>query len=241
MMNIPSREVRNLATLFARIVDFKRHYTCRHSIGVAENAENMAKFYGFPEDKKTRFYLAGALHDIGKLMIPNEILQKPAKLTDEEYLVMKRHVIYTYQILSQIHSKGMDEVVRWASNHHEKINGEGYPNGLTAKNLSKEEQIMTCCDIYQALTEKRAYKAGFSHEKAMEIMREMVLHGDLDNSIVEDMDQVFGGIQPDEAKTYCNPYALNIRQMNLPHNPKPFAIKKARIQIMNSRFFILSW
>ncbi len=192
-------EVRNLATLFARIVDFKQHYTCRHSIGVAENAENMAKFYGFPEDKKTRFYLAGALHDIGKLMIPNEILQKPAKLTDEEYLVMKRHVIYTYQILSQIHSKGMDEVVRWASNHHEKINGEGYPNGLTAKNLSKEEQIMTCCDIYQALTEKRAYKVGFSHEKAMEIMREMVLRGDLDNSIVEDMDQVFGGIQPDEA------------------------------------------
>ncbi len=188
------QEVRNMATLFARIVDFKQHYTCRHSIGVAENAEIMAKHYKFSDDKITRYYLAGALHDIGKLMISNEILQKPSKLSDAEFLKMKAHAYYTYEILSSIASKNMNDIVSWASHHHEKLNGAGYPFGLTADKLSMEERLMTCCDIYQALTEKRAYKDGFSHAKAISIMRESAMKGEIDNDIVNNMDIVLSNM-----------------------------------------------
>lgn len=190
------QEVQNLAYLFAHIVDMKQNYNCQHSTGVAENAMTMARYYHFPEDKITKYYLAGALHDIGKLMIDNSILQKPGKLTDEEFEKMKMHATYSYQILKQI--KNMDDILVWASHHHEKLDGSGYPFGLTGDQLSKEERLMTCCDIYQALTEKRAYKDGFSHEKAMGIMRDMAIQGKIDNDIVSDMDQVFGKRRPEE-------------------------------------------
>ena len=75
----------------------------------------------------------------------------------------------------------------WASHHHEKLNGTGYPFGLDASQLSSEERLMTCCDIYQALTEARPYKEGFTHAKAMEIMRDMVIKGEIDMDIVNDM------------------------------------------------------
>ena len=102
---------------------------------------------------------------------------------------MKQHAYYTYDILSQI--KNMDEIMIWASHHHEKLNGTGYPFGLKEENLSMEERLMACCDIYQALTEERAYKKGFSHEEAISIMRDMVIKGEIDNGIVASMDAVF--------------------------------------------------
>ncbi len=183
------QEVHNLATLLARIIDFKSHYTCKHSLGVATKAEIMAIHYNFPQEKTIRYYLSGALHDIGKLMIQNSILKKPAKLTDEEYLVMKNHAFYTHEILKNL--KGMRDITDWASHHHEKMNGQGYPFGLSAKSLTLEDRLMTCVDIYQALTEERPYKKGFTHQKTIEIMQEMVVNGELDGEIVEEVNAVF--------------------------------------------------
>ena len=197
-----AQEVVNLATLIARIVDYKSHYTCKHSTGVAEKCAAMADFYNFSEEKRTKYYLAGALHDIGKLMISNSILQKPAKLNDYEFELMKQHAYYTYDILQHIHNKNMDDIIIWSSHHHEKLNGTGYPFGLTAEQLSHEERLMTCCDIYQALTEERTYKAGFSHEKAISIMRDMVIKGEIDNNIVNAIDNVFSqNVKRDVPKT----------------------------------------
>ena len=194
------QEVVNLATLIARIVDYKSHYTCKHSIGVAKNCDVMAKYYHFPEEKRVKYYLAGALHDIGKLMIDNSILQKPSKLNEYEYELMKQHAYYTYDILH--HVKNMNDILIWASHHHEKLNGEGYPFGLKAESLSNEERLMTCCDIYQALTEERPYKSGFPHEKAISIMRDMVIKGEIDNNIVMAMDMEFrDGSRVNEAPT----------------------------------------
>ena len=172
------QEVHNLATLIARIIDFKSHYTCKHSLGVAKKAEYMAIHY-----------LAGALHDVGKLMIHNSILKKPGRLTDEEYLVMKNHAHYTYEILRNL--KGMQDITTWASHHHEKLDGTGYPMGLTAKDLSQEERLMTCVDIYQALTEERPYKEGFPHNQTMQIMYDMARKGEIDGDIVEEVNAVF--------------------------------------------------
>ena len=183
------QEVINLATLIAKIIDFKSHYTCRHSSGVAVNCKIMAEHYKFPDEKLTRFYLAGALHDVGKLKISNAILQKPSRLDDSEYEIMKKHAYYTYEIVSEI--KNMDDIKVWAAHHHEKLNGSGYPFALKEADLSHEERLMACCDIYQALTEERAYKKGFSHEEAISIMRDMAMKGEIDFGIMNAMDGVF--------------------------------------------------
>ena len=182
-------EVDNLATLLARIVDFKSHYKCRHSIGVAQRAKIMAEYYSFTPDKVTKYYLAGALHDIGKLMVSIDILDKPDRLSDTEFEKMKSHAYYTYSILSGI--KGMKDIALWASHHHEKLNGQGYPFHLTAEELSPEERLMTCCDIYQALAEERIYKEAYPHDKIIGIMRSGVEKGEIDGNIVNDLDRVF--------------------------------------------------
>lgn len=183
-----SEEVHNIADLFARIVDYKSEFTQSHSMGVAKLAEKMARYYGFDEEKTTRYYFAGALHDIGKLVVSNDILEKPGKLTADEFTKMKNHAAATYYVLSQI--KGISDVTEWAANHHEKLNGKGYPRGLTADELSFEDQLMACVDIYQALTEKRPYKDGMSHEKTISIMNDMAAKGELNEKIVRDIDAV---------------------------------------------------
>ena len=181
-------EIRNIAEFFSKIVDYKSEFTQRHSTGVAQKAEIMAKFYGFDPEKAIRFYFAGALHDIGKLAVSNDILEKPDKLTADEFTEMKNHASATYYILSQV--KEIPDILEWAANHHEKLNGKGYPRGLSEKELSFEDQLMAVVDIYQALTEKRPYKDGMSHEKTVSILKEMVDRGELNGQIVDDIDTV---------------------------------------------------
>lgn len=186
-------EIKSIASFFAGIVDYKSSFTKDHSMGVAAKAEAMAKFYGWPQEKVTEYYFAGALHDIGKLMVPNDILEKPDRLTKEEFAEMSNHAAATRYILSRI--KGLGRIVDWAANHHEKLDGSGYSQGLTGDRLSFEERLMACIDIYQALTEERPYKKGVSHSKAILIMRSMAKDNKIDAGIVEDMDRFFG--------TYC--------------------------------------
>lgn len=180
-------ELINLSTVFARIIDYKSTFTSHHSLGIAQKAYRMAQYYNYDEEKCSCFYIAGALHDIGKLSIDNEILEKPGKLTPEEYKEMQKHVVMTYEILKTI--KGFDEINKWASRHHEKLNGKGYPFGYTATDLSHEDRLMACLDIYQALREERPYKPPKTHEATLEIMRKMT--DELDQNIVNDIDKVF--------------------------------------------------
>ena len=185
-------EIHNIANFFAGIVDYKSEFTQYHSKGVADKAELMALYYDFDAEKTIRFYFAGAMHDIGKLVISNGILEKPGRLTSDEFTEMKNHASATYEVLSRI--EGIPDIVKWASNHHEKLNGKGYPQGLSAADLSFEEQLMACIDIYQALTEKRPYKDGMSHEQSISIMREMAEKGELNEKIVRDMDVVMAQV-----------------------------------------------
>ena len=183
-------EVRNIARFFARIVDCKSAFVRNHSLGVAEKAESIARHYGMSQEKCVRIFLAGALHDIGKLLIQNDILEKPGRLTEKEFSYVKNHAAATYEILRKV--SDFEDITRWASRHHEKLDGSGYPEGITAEELSLEDRLMTCSDIYQALTEQRPYKASYSHERAMEIMREMARDGKIDPDITEVMDILFG-------------------------------------------------
>lgn len=183
-------EIKAIAEFFARIVDYKSPFTTAHSMGVANKAKTMAEYYGWNADKVIRFYTAGATHDIGKVVIGNQILEKPGKLNEWEYSVMKDHARATLDILSDI--DGFEDITEWASNHHEKLDGTGYSRGMNASQLSFEERLMACIDIYQALTEDRPYKAGLSHAKTIAIMKSMVEEGKIDGSITMDLDSVFG-------------------------------------------------
>ena len=177
---------------FARIVDYKSPFTSTHSIGVAEDAEKLSRHMGFDEETVQKMYLAGALHDIGKVAIGNEILEKPGKLTDEEFKTMKHHAAYTYYILSDIDD--FEEIRDWAAFHHERLDGTGYPFGRSAAELNTQERIMACVDIYQALTESRPYKQGMTHEKASSILWDMAKKGWIDGDIVREVDSCFATI-----------------------------------------------
>lgn len=190
---IQEREIgaeKGIAELFARIIDYKSPFTKEHSIGIAEKAEQMARHLGYEEERVEMLYMAGAFHDIGKLFVNKDILEKPGRLNDEEYLHIQSHAYETYRLLSKI--AGFAKIRDWASFHHEKLNGKGYPFGKRAEELTEETRLLACLDIYQALTEDRPYKSGMSHSKAISILRELAEREELDAGIVEEIDKVFG-------------------------------------------------
>lgn len=185
----PFEQVRGVMNVFGQIVDCKSSFTRNHSFCVADKVTRMARFYGCDDQIIERIYIAGVLHDIGKMAINNDILEKPARLSETEFAYMQNHAWYTYVILSQI--RGFEDITEWASLHHEKLNGTGYPFGKTGKDLSKTDRLLACVDIYQALSEDRPYKKGMEHTKCIDIMRDMASKGLIDAEITEDVNTVF--------------------------------------------------
>ena len=175
--------LKDLADLFAKIIDYKSEFTSRHSLGVARTASKISEIMGYDKVICDKMYLAGTLHEVGKIAIGNEILEKPARLTDEEFAKMKNHAGYTYMILSKV--DGFEEIRDIAAFHHERLDGSGYPFGKRADELTTLQRIMACADIYQALTEKRPYKDGMNHDKACEILKDMADKNWIDKNITE--------------------------------------------------------
>ena len=193
LLDVQEREIRaekGIAELFARIIDYKSPFTRAHSVGLAQKAERMARHLQFEEEQVEMLYMAGAFHDIGKLFVNKDVLEKPGRLNEEEYLHIQSHAYETYRLLSKI--AGFAKIRDWASYHHEKLNGKGYPFGKCANELTKEMRLLACLDIYQALTEDRPYKAGMTHAKAISILRELAERDELDAGLVEEIDKVFG-------------------------------------------------
>jgi HD-GYP domain-containing protein (c-di-GMP phosphodiesterase class II) len=179
------------SSVFARIIDYKSRFTREHSVGLAAKAAAISDYYHFDLEKKTAFYLAATLHDIGKLAVDINILEKPDRLTSAEFSAIQEHAWHSYRILRDI--DGFQKMNPWASYHHEKLDGSGYPFGLSAIDLGFEERLMACLDIYQALVEKRPYKDGMSHNKAISILDKMAKKGSIDGDIVSDLHDKFGG------------------------------------------------
>ena len=161
-----------IAYMFSEIIDNKSKFTAKHSRNISNLAYEVSKYLNYPEEKCVKMRIAGLLHDIGKLAIPSRILDKNSSLSADEFSIIKSHVYYTKIILDRI--EDIPDISEWASNHHEKLNGKGYPRALSSKDLSEESRIMAICDIYQALTEDRPYRKGLSNEKTFSIMYEMV-------------------------------------------------------------------
>ena len=164
-------ELINLTKIFSRIIDFRSHFTANHSAGVANAAAKLAELAGFAQDECKMMLEAGNLHDLGKLAVRKEILEKPGKLTPEEFNEVKTHTYHTYRLLDSI--RGFETINKWASYHHEKLNGTGYPFRLTAESIPLGSRIMAVADVFTAVSEDRPYRKGMRREQVIELLRSM--------------------------------------------------------------------
>lgn len=187
-LELSFEEIHKITGVISKIIDCKSKFTQRHSIGLSELATIMADYYHMDADEKMKFIIAADLHDIGKLAIPNSILDSPNNLTSEEFAIIQKHTYYTRLALQPI--TGFDDIVEWASNHHERLDGTGYPSGKAAKDLDFNSRLMSCLDIYEALTEERPYRKSLTHEEAIDILLKMKNDGYIDESIVQDINEV---------------------------------------------------
>lgn len=153
---------------FAEVTENKSEQTGKHVRRVAEYSGIIAEEMGLDEERVSKLRLASTMHDIGKLLIPAEILEKPARLTDEEFAVIKKHPAYGGKLLDNVEGDVMGLARTIALDHHERVDGRGYPDGKSGNYISVEGRIVAVADVYDALTSKRSYKEPWDHQKAYE-------------------------------------------------------------------------
>jgi HD-GYP domain-containing protein (c-di-GMP phosphodiesterase class II) len=168
-------EVLSISRLLSRIIDFSSHFTATHSAGVAKTAEKLAELAGFSKNESLMMLVAGYLHDLGKLAISDAILEKPGKLNESEFNAIRSHTFFTYQLLSRI--KGFETINRWASFHHERLDGKGYPFHLMGDSIPVGSRIMAVADIFTAITEPRPYRDGMGRDQRIKLLRSMADSG----------------------------------------------------------------
>ena len=152
-------------------------YTFKHSVDVATMAMIVGKKHGLSDHAIHELGISGLLHDVGKSKIPNEVLNKAAKLTDEEFALMKQHTLFGFDILKK-RNEFSEGIMLGVLQHHEKINGRGYPVGSPADKIHPYAKIISVADIYDALVTERPYKKGFPKGVAIEMIMSMT--GELD-------------------------------------------------------------
>ena len=180
LLNYKVITIEDIILCLAFIIDCKCDITNFHSLSVSNTSCMLGKYFNLSENEYYNLKIGSLLHDIGKIAIPNEILKKEGPLTKAEFEIMKQHAVYTYEILSNLKH---EHILNIASNHHEKLNGKGYPRGLSDLTLS--EKIVAVADIFVALIQKRSYKDGFSKDKVIEILSNCANKGEIDGEVVK--------------------------------------------------------
>jgi len=158
----------SVCTAFSQIVDAKSRFTGEHSARVCECAVGIARAQGLDEEHITLIRRAALLHDIGKLAVPNTILDKPGSLGADEWKVVQRHPIHTHKILGQI--TGFGRLAEVASAHHERLDGSGYCNGLRATEIDQDMRIIAVADVWDALSSKRPYRPALPMDHVFSIL-----------------------------------------------------------------------
>jgi len=176
-------QITELATFLANIVDAKSPFTYHHSQKVAKLSKMLAIDAGLSVENSDMVYVAGLLHDVGKLKTPDEILYKEGPLEGVELSIMKRHSVDT--LITLDHFFPDSKIGQWAANHHEKLDGSGYPYQLKGDQLDIESRIIAVADIFQALSQTRPYRGKLSFEEIMKIMDPMIDDGKLDKDIYQ--------------------------------------------------------
>ncbi|MFO6425386.1 HD-GYP domain-containing protein [Motilimonas sp. KMU-193] len=186
-------EIFNNSDALASVINIRKKdlYLLEHSVAVSVLISIFAKYLKLDRDVIHQLAIGAFLHDVGKIMVPDAILNKPGKLTDNEFTIMKTHVNHSIHVIENTPtiSKLSLEV---AALHHEKLDGSGYPYRVKAERISKYGRMIAICDIFDALTANRVYKDGYAHIKAFNILRHMAGDGHLDSELVDQFIKCMG-------------------------------------------------
>jgi HD-GYP domain-containing protein (c-di-GMP phosphodiesterase class II) len=182
------RSLNQVVGVFGKVIDAKSPFTAEHSKRVGKYALILGKKAGFSQNELDSLYHAAVLHDIGKLGISNTILDKPGKLSESEWEIMRTHPNLSENIISRLQS--FEAVAVTCGAHHEKLDGTGYHRGRCVSDIDMHTRIITICDIYDALTADRPYRDAMPLDKAICIlskMKECEIDGDLTNLLIENI------------------------------------------------------
>lgn len=186
----PVSSLRPLAEVFAHVVDAKSPYTADHSVRVARLSRHLGEVAGLAPEELEDLEVAGLLHDLGKLGVPDEILEKAGPLSPSERSIMERHPYETYQILRRVDV--FRSIAGWAAWHHEQPNGKGYPFALSGEELPLPARIVAVADGFQALAADRPYRRAMSPEAATARLKERAVAGELGVEVVDLVESSLG-------------------------------------------------
>ena len=183
----------HVRALTVRLAD-KDEYTERHTRRVAPRAVQVGEELGLSASRLRTLAIGALVHDIGKLSVPDAILKKPGPLDDEEYAVIKEHPERGYRLLNEL--GGFSDAVRHlVRDHHERLDGRGYPRGLAESQIDLDTRILTVCDVYDALISKRVYRGAWAHDEAMELLHREI-GAAFDERCVAALERVVAGASP---------------------------------------------
>jgi putative nucleotidyltransferase with HDIG domain len=202
---LSSDRLDRICEVFADVVDAKSPFTFRHSLGVTEVAQAIASELGLNPERQKVVRRAALLHDLGKLGVPNSILDKRGKLTETEWITIRHHPELSGSILRRV--PALRGVAMLAEEHHERLDGSGYPRRLTARDLSLESRVIALADTYAAMVEERPYRSSMSPAQALELLSQD-LRKKFDDSCFGALEAVTGGWshslpQSLERASYC--------------------------------------
>jgi putative two-component system response regulator len=189
----------------AHAVEAKSLYTKDHSERVTRYALELADAVGVAEDERGVLRKGAMLHDIGKISVPDEILDKQGKLTADEYEIVKQHTVEGARILQPLRT--MRQIVPLVRSHHERLDGRGYPDGLSGEAIPRLVRILSVADIYDALASLRPYRAPMPHEVALDLLRKNALGGGLDLELVDVFCEIMSARGPFEG-SHASPQRL---------------------------------
>lgn len=183
----------NVLYSLALSIEAKDSYTEGHSDRLSRYSVALADHLGLPEDQRVALRWAGIIHDIGKIGVPEHILSKPSRLSEEEMKIMKQHPIIGERICAPL--KSLRLVLPIIRHHHEKLDGSGYPDGLKGDQIPLTARILSIVDIYDALTTDRPYRSALQPSEAIALMQKEVSRGWWDGSLVNALEQLILGVK----------------------------------------------
>ena len=201
-VSFSEKQKRGFLEMLVYAIDFRSQQTVIHTMSTKSFSLEIGKLMRVNKKDMDALYYGALLHDIGKIAIPLNILECPRRLTDEEMRIMKAHVMITDRILNGVLD---DKITRIAARHHEKLDGTGYPLGLSAEDLSDLEQYVAVADILSALYSKRSYKEAFPPEKVKGILKSDADNGKINkeavNAVIDHFDEIIGKYETERNET----------------------------------------
>lgn len=211
-------ELFHVGRLFITAIDYRSRYTAAHSIGVSRVAKYIAELAMIPEIDQAIIEVSGYFHDIGKVAISKDILDKPGRLSDDEFAIIKSHAFYTFEILKNI--DGFNEIAEIAAYHHERLDASGYPYHIRGQHLSDYSRLVAVADLFTALTEKRPYRNMLSKDQIVEILIDQVVKGQIENKYVDLVIRNFDALFEENAsyqRLAYNDFNLFEENLNIEH------------------------